>query len=64
MDSTQTYLTNLLLEIDSICKKYDIEKSIMIANIAGAISVTRLGGRYSMPSLKEVMREYRKCLRK
>ena len=48
----------------SLLKKYDIEKSIMIANIAGAISVTRLGGRYSMPSLKEVMREYRKCLRK
>lgn len=47
-----------------LLKKYDIEKSIMIANIAGAISVTRLGGRYSMPSLKEVMREYRKCLRK
>lgn len=48
----------------SLLKKYDIEKSIMIANIAGAISVTRLGGRYSMPSLKEVMKEYKKCLRK
>lgn len=48
----------------SLLKKYDIEKSIMISNIAGAISVTRLGGRYSMPSLKEVMREYKKCLRK
>lgn len=48
----------------SLLKKYDIEKSIIIANIAGAISVTRLGGRYSMPSLKEVMGEYRKCLRK
>lgn len=48
----------------SLLKKYDIEKSIMIANIAGAISVTRLGVRYSMPSLKEVMKEYKKCLRK
>lgn len=48
----------------SLLKKYDIEKSIMISNIAGAISVTRLGGRYSMPSLKEVMREYKKCLKK
>ena len=44
-----------------LLKKYDIEKSIKIANIAGAISVTRLGGRYSMPSLKEVMSTYKKC---
>lgn len=47
-----------------LLKKYDIEKSIMISNIAGAISVTRLGGRYSMPSLKEVMSMYKKCLKK
>lgn len=47
-----------------ILKKYSMEKSIKIANIAGAISVTRLGGRYSMPSLKEVMRVYNKCLKK
>lgn len=46
-----------------LLKKYDIEKSIKIANIAGAISVTRLGGRYSMPSLKEVMSTYKKCLK-
>ena len=46
-----------------LLKKYDIEKSIKIANIAGAISVTRLGGRYSMPSLKEVMSIYKKCLK-
>ncbi len=47
-----------------LLKKYDIEKCIMISNIAGAISVTRVGGRYSMPSLKEVMSTYRKCLKK
>lgn len=47
-----------------LLKKYDIEKSVKIANIAGAISVTRLGGRYSMPSLKEVMSTYKKCLKK
>lgn len=46
-----------------LLKKYDIEKCIKIANIAGAISVTRLGGRYSMPSLKEVMSTYKKCLK-
>jgi len=44
-------------------KKYSLEKAIKISNIAGAISVTRLGGRYSMPSLKEVMSEYKKCLK-
>lgn len=47
-----------------LLKKYSIEKSIKIANIAGAISVTRMGGRYSMPSLKEVMSMYKKCLKK
>ena len=46
-----------------LLKKYDIEKCIRIANIAGAISVTRLGGRYSVPSLKEVMSTYKKCLK-
>jgi sulfofructose kinase len=46
-----------------LLRKYDLEKSIKIANIAGAISVTRLGGRYSMPSLKEVMSTYKKCLK-
>ena len=46
-----------------LLKKFDLEKSIKIANIAGAISVTRLGGRYSIPSLKEVMSTYKKCLK-
>ena len=47
-----------------LLKKYDIEKSIRISNIAGAISVTREGVRYSMPLLKEVMSMYKKCLKK
>ena len=37
MDSTQTYLTNLLLEIDSICKKYDIEYVIDYGTTLGAV---------------------------
>lgn len=47
-----------------LLNKFDIEKTIKISNIAGAISVTRLGGRYSMPTLDEVMKEYKKCLMK
>ena len=43
---------------------FDIEKTIMMANIAGALSVTKLGGRYSMPSLKEVKDMYIKCSKK
>lgn len=46
-----------------LLNNFDIEKTIMISNITGAISVTRLGGRYSMPSLKEVMDIYEKCLK-
>ncbi len=45
----------------SILNGFDIEKSIMISNITGAISVTRLGGRYSVPTLKEVKDMYNKC---
>jgi len=44
-----------------ILSGFDIEKTIMTSNIAGAISVTRLGGRFSMPSLKEVEEKYKEC---
>lgn len=47
-----------------ILNGFDIEKTIMMANIAGALSVTKLGGRYSMPSLKEVKDTYIKCSKK
>jgi sugar/nucleoside kinase (ribokinase family) len=32
-----------------------------MSNIAGALSVTKVGGRNSMPSLKEVKEVYNKC---
>ncbi len=41
-----------------IASGFDIEKSIMYSNIAGAISVTRVGGRYSIPTLEEVKQYY------
>lgn len=34
---------------------YDLKRAIYLANIAGAISVTRLGGRFSIPTLEEVL---------
>jgi len=46
-----------------LLNKFDIEKTIKISNIAGAISVTRLGGRYSMPTYEEVMDTYEECLK-
>lgn len=41
-----------------IANNFDIEKTLKYANIAGAISVTHIGGRYSIPSLEEVEKEY------
>ncbi|MCH5303942.1 MAG: LicD family protein [Ruminococcus sp.] len=37
MDSTQNYLLNLLIEIDTICKKYDIEYFIDYGTTLGAV---------------------------
>lgn len=37
MDATQNYLVNLLLEIDTICKKYDIEYFIDYGTMLGAV---------------------------
>lgn len=37
MDATQNYLLNLLLEIDTICKKYDIEYFIDYGTTLGAV---------------------------
>ncbi len=45
-----------------IANGYDYEDVIRISNIAGAFSVTRVGGRYSVPSkeeMKELFHEFR-----
>lgn len=41
-----------------IANGFDIEKSLKYANIAGALSVTKIGSRYSMPTLDEVEDKY------
>ncbi len=37
-----------------LAKGFELEKAVKYANLAGAISVTRIGGRYSIPSLEEM----------
>jgi sulfofructose kinase len=41
-----------------IANKFDIEKTIKISNITGALSVTKVGARNSVPTLEEVMKVY------
>lgn len=41
-----------------LVKKYDFETILKISNIAGAISVTRIGGRYSIPTMEEMKEVY------
>ncbi|MDD4035851.1 MAG: PfkB family carbohydrate kinase [Bacilli bacterium] len=41
-----------------IANNFDIEKTMKIANITGALSTTKIGGKNSMPPLNEVMRIY------
>lgn len=41
-----------------IANKFDFEKVLKYANIAGAISVTRIGGRYSIPTIEEMEEVY------
>jgi sulfofructose kinase len=43
-----------------IAKGYDLEKSLKIANVTGALSVTRMGAHNSVYTLEEVMDTYAK----
>jgi sulfofructose kinase len=43
-----------------IASHFDFEKALRISNIAGALSVTRMGGRNSVFTLDEVMKVYEK----
>lgn len=45
----------------SVANKFDMIKTLKIANIAGALSVTKVGGQYSIPTLDEVMGKYDQC---
>lgn len=38
-----------------ISQKYELKKAMRLANITSALSVLKIGGRYSIPSLEEVM---------
>ena len=39
----------------ALAKGYSLEQTLQIATITGALSVTKIGGRYSVPELEEVM---------
>ena len=45
----------------AIANKFDIIKTLKIANISGALSVTKIGGQYSIPTLEEVLNKYNEC---
>jgi len=38
-----------------ISKGYDLEKTMRLSNISGALSVTKIGSRFSIPALEEVL---------
>ena len=41
-----------------LCQNYNLEKTIKIASIAAALSVTKIGSKQSMPELEDVMKVY------
>ena len=45
----------------AISNKFDMIKTLKIANISGALSVTKMSGQMSIPTLDEVMRKYDEC---
>ena len=38
-----------------LTQKFNLEKSLIFSNIVGALSVTKIGGRFSVPNLDEVL---------
>lgn len=45
----------------AIANGFDMIKTLKYANISGALSVTKIGGQYSIPTLSEVERKYDEC---
>lgn len=45
----------------AIANGFDMIKTLKYANISGALSVTKIGGQYSIPTLSEVERKYNEC---
>lgn len=39
-----------------LSQKFSLEKSLFFSNIVGALSVTKIGGRFSVPKLEEVLK--------
>jgi len=45
----------------ALASGYNYEDTLRIANIAGALSVRKIGGRYSVPSIAEVLDIFNEC---
>ena len=45
----------------AIANKFDMIKTLKYANIAGSLSVRKMGGQLSIPTLDEVRRKYDEC---
>ncbi len=45
----------------AIANKFDMIKTLKYSNISGALSVTKMGGQISIPTLDEVRRKYDEC---
>lgn len=45
----------------AIANKFDMIKTLKYANIAGSLSVRKMGGQLSIPTLDEVRRKYNEC---
>ena len=45
----------------AIANKFDMIKTLKIANISGALSVGKIGGQFSIPTIDEVMKKYDEC---
>lgn len=43
-----------------LINNFDLRLSLELANITGALSVTKIGGRFSMPTLEEVVKNHQK----
>ena len=46
-----------------IANKYDLIKTMKISNITGALSVLKVGGRYSIPELNDVIEVYHELIK-
>jgi sugar/nucleoside kinase (ribokinase family) len=45
----------------AVANNFDMIKTLKIANISGALSVTKIGGQHSIPTYEDVIEKYNEC---